>query len=96
MRLALRMPYRDGTTHVIFEPEDFLARLVALVPKPRAQLTRYHGVFAPASPSIRQTRVGHRRSAISWSDRFVILINTRATGRDGRVLTRDGERLNFK
>jgi hypothetical protein len=42
--------YRDGTTHVIFEPEDFIARLAALVPKPRAHLTRYHGVFAPASP----------------------------------------------
>jgi hypothetical protein len=35
---------------VIFEPEDFMARLAALVPKPRAHLTRYHGVFAPASP----------------------------------------------
>jgi len=28
---------------------DFMARLAALVPKPRAHLTRYHGVFAPAS-----------------------------------------------
>ena len=27
-----------------------IARLAALVPKPRAHLTRYHGVFAPASP----------------------------------------------
>jgi hypothetical protein len=35
---------------VIFEPEDFIARLAALVPKPRAHLIRYHGVFAPASP----------------------------------------------
>jgi len=35
----------NGTTHVIFEPEDFIARLAALVPKPRAHLTRYHGVF---------------------------------------------------
>jgi hypothetical protein len=50
VRYALKTPYRDGTTHVIFEPEDFIARLVALVPKPRAHLTRYHGVFAPASP----------------------------------------------
>jgi hypothetical protein len=50
VRCALKTPYRDGTTHVIFEPEDFIARLVALVPKPRAHLTRYHGVFAPASP----------------------------------------------
>jgi hypothetical protein len=50
VRCALKTPYRDGTTHVIFEPEDFIARLAALVPKPRAHLTRYHGVFAPASP----------------------------------------------
>lgn len=47
---ALKTSYRDGTTHVIFEPEDFIARLAALVPKPRAHLVRYHGVFAPASP----------------------------------------------
>jgi hypothetical protein len=41
--------YRDGTTRVIFDPEDFIARLAALVPKPRAHLIRYHGVVAPAS-----------------------------------------------
>jgi len=38
--------HRDGTTHVLFEPLDFLARLAALVPPPRLHLTRYHGVFA--------------------------------------------------
>jgi hypothetical protein len=41
--------YRDGTTHVIFEPLDFMARLAALVPKPRVNLTRFHGAFAPKS-----------------------------------------------
>jgi hypothetical protein len=34
---------------VIFEPLDFISRLVALVPKPRVNLTRFHGVFAPNS-----------------------------------------------
>ena len=34
---------------MIFEPLDFIARLVALVPKPRVNLTRFHGVFAPNS-----------------------------------------------
>jgi ribosomal protein S27E len=48
--LALKRPFRDGTTHLKFTPEDFLARLAALVPRPRANLTRYHGVFAPAHP----------------------------------------------
>jgi hypothetical protein len=35
---------------VIFEPLDFIARLAALVPKPRVNLTRFHGVFAPLCP----------------------------------------------
>jgi len=69
----LKTPYREslprersecfghGTTHVIFEPLDFIARLAALapktlallagwaLPKPRVNLTRFHGVFAPNS-----------------------------------------------
>ena len=49
MRYQLKTPYSDGTTHVIFEPLDFISRLAALVPKPRVNLTRYHGVFAPNS-----------------------------------------------
>ncbi len=49
MRYELKTPYRDGTTHVIFEPLDFIAKLVALVPKPTVNLTRFRGVFAPNS-----------------------------------------------
>jgi hypothetical protein len=50
LRYQLKTPYRDGTTgvrrsHAIFEPLDFIARLAALVPKPRVNLTRFHGVF---------------------------------------------------
>jgi hypothetical protein len=46
----LKNSFRDGTTHILFSPEDFIARLAALVPRPRVNLTRYHGVFAPSSP----------------------------------------------
>jgi len=49
IRYELKTPYRDGTTHVFFGPLDFLARLAALVPRPRVNLTRFHGVFAPNS-----------------------------------------------
>ena len=49
MRYQLKTPYNNGTTHVVFEPLDFLAKLAALVPRPRVNLTRYHGVFAPNS-----------------------------------------------
>ena len=31
------------------EPLDFIAKLAALVPKPRVNLTRFHGVLAPNS-----------------------------------------------
>lgn len=34
---------------MVFEPLDFIARLAALVPRPRVNLTRFHGVFAPNS-----------------------------------------------
>jgi hypothetical protein len=33
----------------VFEPLDFVARLAALVPRPRVHLTRHHGVFAANS-----------------------------------------------
>ena len=49
IRYELKTPYNDGTTHVLFEPLDFIARLAALVPRPRVNLTRFHGVFAPNS-----------------------------------------------
>ena len=51
---TLKTPYRDGTTQVAFDPVDFIARLAALVPKPRVNLTRYHGVLAPTFYSVNQ------------------------------------------
>ena len=45
--LELRRRWRDGTTHIIFEPVELLERLAALVPRPRVNLVLYHGVFAP-------------------------------------------------
>ena len=41
----LKTPYNDGTTHVIFNPLDFIAKLASLVPKPKVNLTRFLGVF---------------------------------------------------
>jgi hypothetical protein len=45
----LKRPWRDGTSAVIFERHDFMAKLAVLVPAPRAHLTRYHGVLGPAA-----------------------------------------------
>ncbi len=33
--------FRDGTTGLLFSPLDFIARRVALVPKPRHHLVRH-------------------------------------------------------
>lgn len=49
VRYTLKTPYRDGTTHLVLEPLDLMARLAALVPPPPTHLTRCHGVFAPHS-----------------------------------------------
>ena len=43
----MKTPWKDGTTHVSFSPLDFIARLVVLIPPPRVNMIRYHGVFAP-------------------------------------------------
>ena len=45
----LKRPWRNGTTAVIFEPQDFLAKLAALVPAPRVHLVRFHGILGPAA-----------------------------------------------
>jgi hypothetical protein len=35
VRYQLKTPYRDGTTQVVLEPLDFIARQAALVSRPR-------------------------------------------------------------
>ena len=48
-RFQRERPWRDGTTHVVYEPLELLEKLSALVPVPRAHVVRYAGVLAPAS-----------------------------------------------
>ena len=84
VRCELKTPYRDGTTHVIFEPVDFtapahpctrgisasvhvIAKLAALVPRPRVNRTRFHGVFAPNSKHrVWVTPARRGRAAQKW------------------------------
>ncbi len=69
IRYQMRHPWRDGTTHMIFEPEEFIARLAALIPPPRQHQTRYHGILAPAAawrdhvvPATKATAPGETRA----------------------------------
>ena len=82
--LELRRPWRDGTTELVFDPLDFIARLAAQVPAPRTNLVRYHGVFAPAArlrPLIVKTAEPEDERAISMG-------HARPTARRGRLRRR--------
>ena len=45
----LKRRWKNGTTHVVMQPEVLIERLIALVPRPRRHLVTYHGVLAPAA-----------------------------------------------
>ena len=47
VRLTLKTPWADGTSHLVFEPLEFLEKLAALIPRSRVNLVLYHGVLAP-------------------------------------------------
>ena len=38
--LKLKTPWRDGTTHLVMSPLEFMQRVAALVPRPRLSLIR--------------------------------------------------------
>ena len=44
--LKLKTPWRNGTTHILLTPMEFMQQLAALVPRPRLHLIRFHGVLA--------------------------------------------------
>ena len=46
VRLRLKTPWRDGTTHIRMAAAEFVLRLLALIPAPRKKQFRYLGVFA--------------------------------------------------
>jgi hypothetical protein len=58
--LRLTTPYRDGTTHLCFEPLELMERLAAQIPKPRINLLLYAGVLAPHA-ALRKRVVAHGR-----------------------------------
>lgn len=58
--LRLKTPYRDRTTHLVFEPIELMERLTAQIPKPRLNLVLYAGVLAP-NAKLRKQVVSHGR-----------------------------------
>lgn len=74
----LRKKWRDGTTLLVFTPRQLIQRLVALVPPPRFNLTRFHGVLA--------SRARLRAAVVPKSpDKLSRMSQQRLFGRDGRA-----------
>ena len=48
--IRFKRPWRNGREGVRLSPEVLILRIASLLFPPRANLIRYHGVFAPASP----------------------------------------------
>ena len=46
---SFRRPWSDGSTGIVLEPLELMEKLAALIPIPRANLIRYHGILAPAA-----------------------------------------------
>jgi hypothetical protein len=81
--VALKTPYDDGTSHVVLSPMEFMGRLAALVPKPRVNLTRFHGVFSPnsklrqfvvpakpAEEGVTKDQLGKTAYSMTWAQRL--------------------------
>lgn len=47
--LTLKTPWRDGTTHLVMSPLEFMQRLAARVPRPRLHLMRFYRVLTPTA-----------------------------------------------
>ena len=62
IRYQLETPYRDGTTHVIFEPLDFIARLAALSGATAGALVLIEPTTRPTPPAPTLTRPARKRS----------------------------------
>ncbi len=56
--LELRNQWSDGTTHLLFEPIEFLEKLSAIIPRPHINLIIYSGVLAPNAK--------RRKQVVNW------------------------------
>ena len=93
--VELKSPHSDGTTHIVLSPMEFIGRLVALVPKPRVNLTRFHGVFSPNSQlrkkivpkqaiqveaeHLAKCQIGSKRYGMHWAQRLKRVFNIEVT-----------------
>jgi hypothetical protein len=49
LQLELKRAWKDGTQALVFEPQELISRLVAMVPPPRSHQLRYWGILSSHS-----------------------------------------------
>jgi hypothetical protein len=86
VELRLKTPWRDGTVALVLTPEQLVARLAALVPRPEKNLIRYHGVLAPAAPDRAQVIPAPPVPAEPRGDRADTSARNPSPNRTGRYL----------
>ena len=83
IRVTFKRPWADGTAGVTFTPLEFVGRLAARVPPPRAHLVQTHGVLAGRSAQRREVVPAPPASA----PQRPALSKNGKRGRDARTLT---------
>jgi hypothetical protein len=63
----LKIPWRDGTTHILMGRHELLERLAPLIPPPRAHQVRYFGILAPSASGRDRVVPGARQAAAAAS-----------------------------
>ena len=68
---GFKRAWANGVKGIRFTGADLLERLAALVPPPRKNITRYHGVFAPSS-KLRKSVTQHTQDQYLRTQRLLI------------------------
>jgi hypothetical protein len=82
--LKLKTAWRDGTTHIVMSPLEFMQRLAALVPRPRLHLIRFHGVLAP-NAKLRALVVPHGREEVTGKSELTATEPGHTNSRPARI-----------
>lgn len=69
--LTLKKRWNDGTFAKLFQPQDLISKVIALLPAPGTNLVRFHGQFAPGArwrPVITAVAAAKRKQASASRD----------------------------
>lgn len=87
----LKKRWTDGTTHMIYTQLEFMEKLAALVPPPRAHQVRFHGFLAPHSKNRSKLATSRRElkeKEKSKKDEITEVLNKAGKTRWARLLKR--------